>query len=180
MPGAIPRRGGVQPMPGAAGACRSAAPLLGGCGERVHAHACARGVHVRWPAARLPGCERGRAINGTAFPAETDHAFWLDFARKTCRETDAGDIVLDYDPAIAQSIAAGGDADIDLWPLFAALQDIPTLVVRGAISDLLLESTVEEMQRRKPDLETVTVVETGHAPFLTEPAAWSAVRAFLA
>lgn len=119
-----------------------------------------------------------RAINGVAFPKETDNAFWLDFAKKTCRE-DKGAVVLDYDPAIAKSVAEGGDVDVDLWPLFDALKDIPTLIVRGGLSDLLMVSTVEEMQRRKPDLRTVEVPDVGHAPFLTEPAGWAAIKAFL-
>ncbi len=119
-----------------------------------------------------------RAINGVAFPKQTGNAFWLDFARKTCRE-DKGVVVLAYDKAIAKTVAEGGDVDVDLWPLFDALKDIPTLVVRGGISDLLMTSTVEEMQRRKPDLHMVEVPDVGHAPFLTEPEAWAAIRAFL-
>ena len=120
-----------------------------------------------------------RAINGVAFPNETSNAFWLDFAQKTCREQE-GEIVLDYDPAISKSIAKGGDTDVDLWPLFDALKDIPTLVVRGALSDLLMMSTVDEMQRRKPDMDFVNVPDVGHAPFLTEAEAWSAIQDFLA
>lgn len=119
-----------------------------------------------------------RAINGVAFPNETDNAFWLDFAHKTCREDD-GAVVLDYDPAIAKSVAEGGDVDIDLWPLFDALKEIPTLVVRGSLSDLLMMSTVEEMQRRKPDMVFVNVPDVGHAPFLTEEASWKALSDFL-
>ena len=127
-----------------------------------------------WQAA----AEAIRAINGTAFPKESENAFWLDFAHKTCRE-DNGVVMLDYDPAIAKSVAEGGDTDVDLWPLFDAMKDIPTLVVRGGISDLLMTSTVEEMKRRKPDMEFVNVPDVGHAPFLTEDAAWAAIRGFL-
>lgn len=121
-----------------------------------------------------------RAINGIAFPKETGNAFWLDFARKTCRETADGTIVLDYDKAIAESVAEGGDVDVDLWPLFDAMKDIPTLLVRGEITDLLMMSTVDKMKRRKPDLEFVSVPDVGHAPFLTEPAALAKIKAFLA
>ena len=120
-----------------------------------------------------------RAINGVAFPKETGPAFWLDFARKTCREEADGSIVLDYDAAIAKSVAEGGDVDVDLWPLFEGLRDTPTMVVRGDLTDLLMVSTVEEMKRRKPDLVVVHVPDVGHAPFLTEPAALSAIKDFL-
>lgn len=68
---------------------------------------------------------------------------------------------------------------IDLWPLFDALKEIPTLVVRGSLSDLLMMSTVEEMQRRKPDMVFVNVPDVGHAPFLTEEASWKALSDFL-
>lgn len=119
-----------------------------------------------------------RTINSVAFPKETDNGFWLDFAQKTCR-VDNGNIVLDYDPAIAKSVAAGGEADVDLWPLFEALKAIPTLLVRGNLSDLLMMPTVEEMQRRKPEMDFVSVPDVGHAPFLTEPNALKAITAFL-
>ena len=122
-----------------------------------------------------------QAINGSAFPSETDQTFWERFARRIFREETPGRIVLDYDPAIARSIAPDGEAppDASLWPVFAALQDIPTLVIRGEISDILAADTVAEMVRRKPDLATAVVPGVGHAPFMTEPAAWDALRPFL-
>jgi pimeloyl-ACP methyl ester carboxylesterase len=128
-----------------------------------------------WPSA----ASAIRAINGSAFPNETDNAFWLDFARKTCRETDDG-IILDYDPAIAASVAEGSAANVDLWPFFDALKDTPVLLVRGELSDLLMMSTVEGMQSCKPDMKFVSVPDVGHAPFMTEPSAWSALREFIA
>jgi pimeloyl-ACP methyl ester carboxylesterase len=121
-----------------------------------------------------------RSINGVAFPRETNDAFWLTFARKICREEADGRIVLDYDPAIARTVAPGSNDIANLWPLFDALKPIPSLVVRGAITDILMVSTVEEMLRRKPDLKVASVAGVGHAPFLTEPDAWAAVRAFIA
>jgi pimeloyl-ACP methyl ester carboxylesterase len=39
---------------------------------------------------------------------------------------------------------------------------------------------VEMMRALKPDLETVTVTNIGHAPMLDEPEAWDAVLDFLA
>ena len=120
-----------------------------------------------------------RAINGVAFPNETDEAFWIAFAKRVCRETDTGEIVLDYDPAIAQPVQEGDAAPPDLWPLFDAMADVPLLLVRGAITDLLSEDTVAEMKRRRPDMERVDVPDVGHAPLLTEPEAWSAIEAFL-
>ncbi|MEE2526789.1 alpha/beta hydrolase [Hyphobacterium sp. HN65] len=134
------------------------------------------GEFASWQAA----ADAIRAINGAAFPKETGNEFWLDFAHKTCRPLGDGRVALAYDPAIAKSVAEGGDADVDLWPLFDGLKDIPTLIVRGAITDLLMMSTVEKMQARKPDLDFVSIPNVGHAPFLTEPAAIGKIKAFLA
>ena len=63
--------------------------------------------------------------------------------------------------------------------MFDALKPIPTLVIRGEITDVLMTSTLEEMRRRKPDLAVASVPRVGHAPFMTEPAAWAALSAFL-
>lgn len=120
-----------------------------------------------------------RGINGIAFPNETGDAFWMNFAHKIYREEAPGRIVLDYDPAIARTVAPGSNDIANLWPLFDALKPIPTLLVRGAITDVLMESTVEEMRRRKPDLIVASVPDVGHAPFLTEREAWAAVRDFV-
>ena len=121
-----------------------------------------------------------RAINQDAFPNETGDAFWIDFAKRTWREVAPGRIRLDYDPAIAASIAEGNETtDVDLWPVFAALTPIPLLVVRGAVSDLLSESGLAKMQAAKPDMTSVTVPNVGHAPFMTEAEAWAALEAFI-
>jgi pimeloyl-ACP methyl ester carboxylesterase len=119
-----------------------------------------------------------RAINGAAFP-DADDAFFAAMARRTFRERD-GAIVMDYDPDIAVPFRQpGGAAPADLWPMFDALKPIPTLVVRGAISDLFSAATVAEMKARKPNVESVEVPRVGHAPMLDEPEAWSAIARFL-
>lgn len=143
--------------------------------ERIRGYVGKSGPAASWAEAAA----RCRDINGVAFPAETSDAFWLGFARKLFREEAPDRIVLDYDPAIARTVQPGSQDIAGLWPLFDALKPIPTLVIRGEISDILMLSTVEEMRRRKPDLGFVSVPYVGHAPFMTEPAAWSALRAFL-
>lgn len=119
-----------------------------------------------------------RDLNGSAFPKETGRTFWERFTRRLFRDLPDGSYALDYDPRIAEAVAAGG-ASPDLWPLFDALRTIPTLLVRGAISDVLMTSTVEEMCRRHPSLGVCEAPDVGHAPFLTEPEAWSALSDFL-
>lgn len=124
---------------------------------------------------------QNRDINGREFPDFSD-ADWLRFTRALYVEDDSGVPVLAYDPAIAQPMAEDQDAAVppDLWPAFAALAEIPTLVVRGAMSDILAPECVAEMLARKPDLQVAEIDNRGHAPILDEPAAIAAIDAFLA
>jgi pimeloyl-ACP methyl ester carboxylesterase len=122
-----------------------------------------------------------RAINGQAFP-DYDGDDWLRFARALYREDTAGVPVLAYDPAISRPIAEDEEAAVppDLWPAFDALKPIPTLVVRGALSDILASTCVAEMRARKPDLQVAEIPDRGHAPTLEEPACIAAIDRFLA
>jgi pimeloyl-ACP methyl ester carboxylesterase len=132
-----------------------------------------------WEAA----AEAVRAVNGHAYPERLDdREFWLAFARRTFRVREDGLLETDYDPHIALAFADFDQdaAPPDLSPLFAALAQKPMLSLRGAISDLFSEDVVETMRAIKPDLETATIPNVGHAPMLDEPEAWDAVLDFLA
>ena len=118
-----------------------------------------------------------RSVNGSVFPDFTD-AEWMAFARRTCRETEAG-VVHDYDPAIAVPFETES-GDVDLWPLWQAMDGLPVLVVRGATSDLITAETVAEMGRRhNGPFASATVPGRGHTPLLDEPAARTAIQNFL-
>jgi pimeloyl-ACP methyl ester carboxylesterase len=52
-------------------------------------------------------------------------------------------------------------------------------VLRGAESDVLLESTVDEMRGRGPSVEVVEIPGVGHAPTLTAPEHVRIVRDWL-
>lgn len=121
---------------------------------------------------------QSRATNGLAWPDATDED-WLRIARRVYREVD-GVPQLDMDPMIGEAVrAAPSGAAPDLWPVFAALQPIPVLALRGATSDVLSQATFDRMARGKPDLERVTVAGRGHAPTLDEPECVAAIDAFL-
>lgn len=120
--------------------------------------------------------QRIRAINEVAFP-DADDAEWEKFARRTFRETPEG-WVLDYDPQIAAALATSGPAP-DLWAAWKSLANTPTLLVHGGISDLLTDPIVDSMREARPGFDYVRVPRIGHAPMMTEPAAWSAVSKFL-
>jgi pimeloyl-ACP methyl ester carboxylesterase len=133
------------------------------------------------PASWAEAADLCRQINGVAFPDYTD-ADWMAFARRTFREDANGKPYPAYDPAIAQPINTTQEAAVppDLWPAFAALHSVPTLVVRGVLSDILSPDCVSAMRARKPDLQVVEVPNRGHAPMLDETAALKAIRSFLA
>src|SRR6185437_10165733 len=98
-----------------------------------------------------------------------DAAWWERFARATYRRGDDGTLHFDWDIALAEPLKRSNGKIQDLWPLFRALRDVPTLVVRGAISDVLTADGLRRMIAAKPDLIAVTVPGIGHTPTLDEP-----------
>ena len=113
-----------------------------------------------------------------AFPDASDED-WRDMAKRSFREGSDGRIHPDFDSAIAKMFLPSGPPP-KLWRFFKALQNIPTLAIRGELSDLLSEATFEAMAQAKPDLVRATVPNRGHAPLLTEPASLKAIDGFLA
>ncbi len=84
-----------------------------------------------------------------------------------------------YDPGIAAPFkAAFADQNIDLWPLYQQIT-CPTLVIRGAESDLLTRETWQEMGRRGPQAKLVELPGVGHAPTFMLDEQISVVREFL-
>ena len=82
-----------------------------------------------------------------------------------------------YDPAIGA--AFGGElADIDLSPFWKAIT-CPTLLLRGADSDILLRETAHAMMTSGPKAKLVEFQGMGHAPMLMADDQVEAVRAFL-
>ena len=55
----------------------------------------------------------------------------------------------------------------------------PTLVIRGAESDLLLHETAQEMSRRGPKASLIEFEGIGHAPMLLDGRQIEAVSQFL-
>lgn len=106
-------------------------------------------------------------------------ADWLAAAHRHCRE-ETGEIVFDYDPAIADTFkSVAATPGVDLWPLFAALAQKPLLIVRGGLSELLSAEAVRKMREAAPGAMFVEVAGVGHAPMLDEPEAVAAIDGFL-
>jgi pimeloyl-ACP methyl ester carboxylesterase len=123
--------------------------------------------------------EQLRTVYGSAWPGLSDET-WSCLVHRSYRADAAGAPVLDCDPRVGDALRAAPAAPGALWPVFARLHSIPMLAIHGALSDLLSVSTLERMQREKPDLERVTVGNRGHVPLLDEPEALTAIDRFLA
>ena len=66
------------------------------------------------------------------------------------------------------------------WLLFRRLaRKRPTLLIRGALSDIISSDIASRMKRHAPDLELAEVPDVGHAPMLDEPAAIAAIESCL-
>jgi pimeloyl-ACP methyl ester carboxylesterase len=117
---------------------------------------------------------------GAAFP-DYQIADWLAAAKRVMTLGGNGRIVFDYDMKIAEPLAKMDLTEqVDLWPGIDGLAGKPVLLVRGALSDLLTDQTLQAMQQRLPDCETVTIANVGHAPSLSEPEAVAAIGRLLA
>jgi pimeloyl-ACP methyl ester carboxylesterase len=130
-----------------------------------------------WAAA----ADYARRINAVAFPHYSE-ADWDAFARRTFREGTEGSPVLDYDPDIAVPIRAAGAKALapNLWPYFRRLaRKRPTLLIRGATSDLLGADIAARMRKAAPDMRYAEVPGVGHAPMLDEAEAKAAIFDFL-
>jgi len=112
---------------------------------------------------------------------------WRALSLPMLRER-AGRWCLHYDPAIAQPVRALLQApnlaevirqgEAAMWAIYDAIA-CPTLLLRGAQSDLLSEATVAQMQARGPRPACVRFQGVGHAPTLVADDQIAVVRDFL-
>jgi pimeloyl-ACP methyl ester carboxylesterase len=83
-----------------------------------------------------------------------------------------------YDPLIAEAFkAAFVDQDINLWPFYDLIK-CPTLVTRGAESDLLRHETWQAMGERGPRAALAEFPGVGHAPMFMNDEQISVARNF--
>lgn len=159
--------------------------VLNDVGPRIEATALARigtylGLPVRWnsvdeAAAALAAISQG-------FGPHTREQ-WLALTTAQLRRDPQGAWVPHYDPSIAlpfravtPEMAAAGEAA--LWHAYDRLQ-CPTLLLRGADSDLLTVETAREMTARGPRARLHEFSGVGHAPTLVQPDQREVVRRFL-
>lgn len=161
------------------------------------------GPVIQWEALQRIGAYVGRNPSFDSAQAAVDYLAsisagfgphsaeqWLALSLPMLRERE-GRWWLHYDPAIAvpfrtlseasdeaasrQAVQAGEAA---LWGLYDAIRS-PTLLLRGADSDLLTRATAEQMVARGPQARCVEFAGVGHAPTLVAESQVRAVSNFL-
>jgi len=105
-------------------------------------------------------------------------AQWRHLATHAARAKLDGSVGLAYDPRIAEPFKKTTPADVDLWPQWDRIV-CPTLVLRGADSDLLRRADALAMTQRGPRANLVEFTGIGHAPALMAPDQIAVVRGFL-
>ncbi|WP_424431344.1 alpha/beta fold hydrolase [Parasphingorhabdus sp.] len=104
---------------------------------------------------------------------------WIAFAKKLYRMNSSGRIKLDYDMKIAEPFDSKGGGSGALWNALETMEDIPTLILRGELSDLFSQRVAEQMLEKLNQADLVTVPRVGHAPTLEEPASLDAISQLL-
>lgn len=147
--------------------------VLNDIGPTVQAESLVRiGSYLGQPV-RFGSIEEGAAyLRGISrsFGPHTDEQ-WLRLSEPMFVKLDDGQgYGLHYDPAIAipfrlftPELAAAAEAQV--WARYDALA-MPTLLIRGAESDLLSRETAQAMTQRGPRAELVELPGIGHAPTL--------------
>ncbi|MFZ6680330.1 alpha/beta fold hydrolase [Undibacterium sp. Tian12W] len=100
-------------------------------------------------------------------------AQWEKLARDVLRQNEQGQWVRHYDLGLAQPIKASTPelaaiAQTMLWAAYDAIS-CPTLLVRGAKSDLLTAESAQAMTQRGPRARLVEFAGVGHAPTFVQP-----------
>jgi pimeloyl-ACP methyl ester carboxylesterase len=138
------------------------------------------GMYVgKWPP--LPTIEAAEAyvrMVSAPFGPHTD-AEWRFLTEHVVRKNPDGTLRMHYDPAIAVPFnAQAPHQDVDLWSFYDNIR-CPTLVLRGAQSDLLTKETAQKMSGRGPKARVVELPGVGHAPTLIHADQVRAVGDFL-
>lgn len=120
-----------------------------------------------------------RTLFGPQFPRMTD-AQWQISAQRSFRDEN-GRLVPAYDPQLARTLdAVAPDAPLPpMWAQFDALANLPVMVIRGALSDILTTQTIEQMKGRHRALEVVEVPDEGHAPLLLDRQTIGRIESFV-
>jgi len=108
-----------------------------------------------------------------------DEVGWDALSRHAWVQRPDGRWHAHYDPRIAEPFKAwAGQPAVDLWPFYDAVR-CPTLLIRGAESDLLNREVAQQMTTRGPRAQLIEFSGVGHAPSLIPTHQIDAVDRFL-
>lgn len=120
-----------------------------------------------------------RAVSAS-FGEHTD-AQWRQLTEHVIHKAPDGKYEFRYDPGIALPfkalMVASAGKDMELWPVYDAIR-CPTLLIRGASSDLLTRETAQAMSERGPRACVVEIAGVGHAPSLLVAEQIAPIRQF--
>jgi pimeloyl-ACP methyl ester carboxylesterase len=105
-------------------------------------------------------------------------AQWRHLTVHAAKQLDDGSWTTAYDPAIGVPFRQRPLTDVDLSAYWDAVR-CPTLLLRGAQSDMLLDDDALAMTRRGPCARLVEFQGIGHAPMLMSEDQIRVVREFL-
>jgi pimeloyl-ACP methyl ester carboxylesterase len=108
---------------------------------------------------------------------------WQKLASDVLRQDKDGKWIRHYDPGLAAPLKqatreSAAAAEKMLWMAYDAIS-CPTLLVRGAESDLLTPEVAQAMTTRGPKAKLVELAGVGHAPTLVHADQIAVVREFL-
>jgi len=104
---------------------------------------------------------------------------WRFLTEIVLRPSGDGAWRMHYDPRLAEPFRRNlPEKDLELWPIWDTIR-CPTLVLRGAESDLLAHETARQMAARGPKAKLVEIPGVGHAPTLLHADQIAIVREFL-
>ncbi|NJO23011.1 MAG: alpha/beta hydrolase [Sphingomonadales bacterium] len=133
---------------------------------------------VPLPASWREAASLVESMNKRTFPAVRAND-WALVARDWFDDVN-GRPAHSYDQNLAKTMSLLDGPAATFWPQFEALSYLPTLAIRGELSDVLSDRTLHEMRVRHPRLEALVVPGQGHAPLLREPETYRAIADFLA
>lgn len=130
------------------------------------------------PLPSLQAAEQVVRAVAAPFGPHTDEE-WRFLSEVVVRQNADGSYRFHYDPKIAERFRKDmPEGDLEVWPVWDAVR-CPTLVIRGAQSDLLSRATAEQMMARGPKAKLVELRGIGHAPTLMHDDQIGIVRDFL-
>ena len=129
---------------------------------------------------QLPSLQEVAAYYRANYPtmSNTPEADLIEQVKWTVKPAGNGKLAWKIDPQIRKPIRTAA-RPLDMWVPFARIE-APTLVIRGAESDILAARTVERMKSVVRNVDSVEIPGVGHAPTLMEPGSLAALQKFLA